>query len=140
MGPEPRSVAPGDGAITTGDNLVTSDSKLNLPLVGEHLPYDKAASLGDSGVSDLIHGPHFHLSGGKDVLDRPFQLPAAGGGGEVLDNILSGGGKLVEGWWVRLGVERDGEERACEDAEENLEVGLLVEEVGLDPVPVSPFF
>lgn len=133
-------MAPGDGAVTTGDNLVTGDSKLNLPLVGEHLPYDKAASLGDSGVSDLIHGPHFHLSGGKDVLDRPFQLPAAGGGGEVLDNILSGGGKLVEGWWVRLGVERDGEERACEDAEENLEVGLLVEEVGLDPVPVWPFF
>lgn len=90
----------------------------------EHLPDDKAARVGES---EVIDGGHLEVAGGEEVLDGGVEVAARGGGGEVLDDVVGGGGEVGR-YGVGRERERDGEERASEDAEEDLEVLLLLEQ------------
>ncbi|WVZ09352.1 hypothetical protein V8G54_013882 [Vigna mungo] len=54
--------------------LLSCCDELNLSLVWEHFPYDKAASLGDSSVAD---DPHFDLTSGEDICDDGVEVAAA---------------------------------------------------------------
>lgn len=92
---EPRRVAPSHIAVAASHNLVAGDNELDEPFIRQHLPYHKAAllrncSAGGGGGGGIIHHRHRHLPSCVHVLHRSsLQLPAAGGGGEVVDYVLS---------------------------------------------------